>query len=69
MFFNKVPSTKRIWFGTRHKDYQQEVKYFLWMAMHDAHMVGNNWLWDGYSNKMKEQHECKICGVTETMEL
>lgn len=33
-----------IWTTIRHKDLARTTRYFLWMAIHDAYMIGTNWL-------------------------
>ncbi|KAH9915666.1 ribonuclease H-like domain-containing protein [Fomitopsis serialis] len=68
VFFDEKPSEATIWRGLRHKDIRREVRYFLWMAMHDAYMVGTNWLRPGYSDEMQERNECKVCRETESMD-
>ncbi|KAH9919254.1 uncharacterized protein B0H18DRAFT_1086704 [Fomitopsis serialis] len=66
--YKTTPSEESIWRNIRHKDLRREIKYFLWMATHDAYMVGSNWLRTGYSDEMKARHECQTCGVEESME-
>lgn len=67
-FFGITPSESAIWKGLRHKDIRKEVRYFLWMAAHDAYMIGTNWQRANYSPELQQRGECEICGRTETME-
>ncbi|KZT66614.1 hypothetical protein DAEQUDRAFT_674711, partial [Daedalea quercina L-15889] len=62
------PTEGQIWKSLSHNDFRREVRYFMWMAMHDAYMVGSNWLRPGYSEEMQARHECKHCGQIESME-
>lgn len=57
-----------IWKGIRHKDLRREVRYFLWMTTHDAYMVRTNRQRPGYSDELQARHECRSCGVVESME-
>ena len=66
-FFGEVPSAHAIWNGIRHKDIRREVRYFLWMAAHDAYMIGSNWQRAGYSPELRERGECQVCGQIESM--
>jgi len=40
--FGKRPTTKKIWTKIRNKDLLRQAKYFLWMTIHNAYMVGNH---------------------------
>ncbi|KAK1230630.1 hypothetical protein PQX77_006273 [Marasmius sp. AFHP31] len=66
--FGFTPVKDEVWKALRHKDLQREEKYFLWMTMHDAYMVGSNWQRSGYKPEFQERAICKKCGVLETME-
>ncbi|PCH39164.1 hypothetical protein WOLCODRAFT_53697, partial [Wolfiporia cocos MD-104 SS10] len=68
VFFSETPTEPQIWRSLRHHDIRREVRYFLWMALHDGYMVGTNWLHPGYSQEMQDRSECRHCGVTETMD-
>jgi len=35
---------KNLWNGIRNNDLNCTTKVFLWMAIHDAYMIGENWL-------------------------
>ncbi|KAH9929188.1 uncharacterized protein B0H18DRAFT_1093996 [Fomitopsis serialis] len=61
-------SEAQIWTGIRNKDLRREIRYFLWMTIHDAYMVGSNWLRPSYSEELQARHECQICGVEESMQ-
>ncbi|TFY59887.1 hypothetical protein EVJ58_g5494 [Rhodofomes roseus] len=68
VFFGEHPTEAHIWTGIRHKDIRREIRYFLWMTMHDAYMVGTNWQRPGYSDELQTRQECAVCGLTESME-
>ncbi|KAH9907668.1 RNase H-domain-containing protein [Fomitopsis serialis] len=68
VFFHETPSEAQLWKGMRHKDIRKEVRYFLWMSMHDAYMVGTNWLRPSYSEELQRRHECSVCGQPESMD-
>lgn len=38
------------------------------MAMHDAYMIGVNWLWPGFAPEYQESSKCQKCHTTETMD-
>ncbi|KZT63676.1 hypothetical protein DAEQUDRAFT_777190 [Daedalea quercina L-15889] len=57
VFFRETPADAQLWKGIRHKDIRWEIRYLLWMTMHDAYM-----------EEMKQRHECSVCGVPETMD-
>jgi zinc-binding in reverse transcriptase len=59
---------KNLWKAIRHKDISRTARYFLWMSLHDAYMVGSNWLRPGFAPEYQERSECKICHKTESME-
>ena len=67
-FFTVEPTESAIWRGIRHKDIRREVRYFLWMAAHDAYMIGTNWQRTNYSLELQQRGNCEVCGCTETME-
>ncbi|KAG6894055.1 hypothetical protein C0992_007657, partial [Termitomyces sp. T32_za158] len=66
--FGKRPTEGRIWKSFRHKDFSKKQSYFLWMATHDAYMVGSHWLRPAYKEEKQERARCKHCGILETMD-
>ena len=61
-------SEKEIWRGIWQKDLSKTTQTFLWMAIHDAYMIGDNWLRPGYAAEYQERSECQTCIQTETMD-
>ncbi|KAJ7721944.1 hypothetical protein DFH07DRAFT_1007291, partial [Mycena maculata] len=61
-----LPPQSKIWSATRHKDFGRNIRYFLWMLIHDAYYMGFHWK-DMPGHDYKEK--CQKCGVTESMEL
>ncbi|KAJ7140527.1 ribonuclease H-like protein [Mycena crocata] len=60
-----APPESRIWSSIQHKDIPRNIRYFLWMLIHDGYKVGNHWTKiPGY----EEQGKCRVCDETETME-
>jgi ribonuclease HI len=57
-----------IWKTIRHPDLHHNTRAFLWMAIHDAYMIGTNWLRPGFAPEYQERSECHHCHVVETME-
>lgn len=68
VFFDEAPLEAQIWRGIRHRDIKREVRYFLWMAMHDVYMVGSNWQRPGYSEELQARQECAVCGLPESLD-
>jgi len=64
----KTLTEAEIWKGTRHRDLARTTRYFLWMTMHDAYMVGDKWLRPSFAAEFQERSECRHCRKTETME-
>src|SRR5271154_1821387 len=61
-------SEKEIWRGLQHKDLSKTSRSFLWMATHDAYMIGTSWLRPGYAAEYQERSKCQTCIQTETMD-
>ena len=59
---------KDIWKGMRQKDLAKTTQNFLWMAIHDAYMIGNNWLRPEYAAEYQRRSECQTCIQIETMD-
>jgi hypothetical protein len=55
----------RMWKLLRNKDIPREMRYFMWMTMHDVYIVGDKWLQSNFSNKIKERSKCKHCNRAE----
>ncbi|EIN13957.1 hypothetical protein PUNSTDRAFT_59807 [Punctularia strigosozonata HHB-11173 SS5] len=66
--FNKLPSPARIWKSIQNKDIARETRYFLWMAMHDAYMLGDKWLRPSCPADLRERSVCAHCDKIESME-
>jgi ribonuclease HI/exonuclease III len=62
------PATSTIWTSIRNKDLSPSFRYFAWMAIHDAYMMGQNWLRDNYTQEQKDRAMCQYCGALETMD-
>ena len=67
--FNIKLTEENLWNGLRNNDLSRTTKVFLWMTMHDAYMVGTNWLRTSYSPEYQERGECQVCHTTETMDV
>ncbi len=59
---------KDLWYGIRCHDLSRTTRVFLWMAMHDAYMIGTNWLRPGFAPEYQDRSECHACHTTETMD-
>ena len=59
---------QNIWVAIRHPDLHRNARAFLWMTIHDAYMVGSNWLRPGFAPEYQERSECQHCHEIETME-
>ncbi|KAF5371874.1 hypothetical protein D9615_006992 [Tricholomella constricta] len=66
--YKKRPTTEAIWKSTRRKDLSRQQRYFLWMAIHDAYMVGTHWQRDSFSAEIQSRANCSHDGATETLE-
>jgi ribonuclease HI len=56
---------KKIWMSVRHTDFARNVRYFLWMTVHDGYKVGLHWKnLVGY----EDRGTCDRCDDYETME-
>ncbi|KAF8902958.1 hypothetical protein CPB84DRAFT_1678379 [Gymnopilus junonius] len=66
--FGKLPSPSAIWKSIRQKDISRNIRYFLWMTIHNAYMVGRNWERPGFSPDFQQHSKCTVCNVTESME-
>jgi len=66
--FNKKPTEESIWKAMRNKDFSRQARYFMWMAAHDAYMIGTNWLRENASLDIQFRSMCTHDGEIETME-
>ncbi|KAF9263182.1 hypothetical protein L218DRAFT_830286, partial [Marasmius fiardii PR-910] len=66
--YNIMPLISKVWKGLCHKDLSRECKYFYWMTMHDAYMVGSNWQRSNYKPEFQMRALCRKCGVLEDMD-
>ncbi|KZT27127.1 RnaseH-domain-containing protein [Neolentinus lepideus HHB14362 ss-1] len=65
--FGYRPSEGQIWRSQRSKDVSREARCFLWMATHDAYMIGEKWLRPSVSVEKQARALCPSCGVLETL--
>ncbi|TFK80662.1 ribonuclease H-like protein [Polyporus arcularius HHB13444] len=56
-----------IWSSLRSKHVSRPASQFMWMAIHDAYMIGTHWLRPNMSNEMRARAICAICGEQESM--
>ncbi|KAK0221507.1 hypothetical protein IW262DRAFT_1447889 [Armillaria fumosa] len=56
--FGDRPTNERFWKSLRHKDITRNIRYILWMMVHNAYMVGMNWLQPNYKPEFQEQAYC-----------
>jgi ribonuclease HI len=61
----ETPTDSAIWTSTKHKDIPRNIRFFLWMLIHDGYKVGSYWKKLG---DFDERMECRVCGVDETMD-
>ncbi|KAF4615476.1 hypothetical protein D9613_003370 [Agrocybe pediades] len=59
---------EQIWKAVRHKDHSRNIRYFLWMTLHDAYMVGTNWQRATYAPELQNRGNCTMCNKTESMQ-
>jgi len=59
---------KNLWNGIRNNDLNRTTRVFLWMTIHDAYMIGENWLRPGFALEYQERSMCQVCQTTETMD-
>ncbi|TBU61897.1 hypothetical protein BD310DRAFT_779297, partial [Dichomitus squalens] len=45
----------------------REARRFMWMSIHDAYMIGPNWLKDNMSEEQKSRATCGVCNELESM--
>ncbi|KAF5376294.1 hypothetical protein D9615_008538 [Tricholomella constricta] len=65
--FGGRPTSASIWKSVRRKEFSRPQRYFLWMAIHDAYMIGTHWLRATMSQEMQERATCTHDGSIETM--
>ncbi len=56
-----------IWLSLRSKHISRPISQFMWMAIHDAYMVGTHWLRPTMSDDLRARATCTACGECETM--
>ncbi|TBU56969.1 hypothetical protein BD310DRAFT_788862, partial [Dichomitus squalens] len=66
--FGIYPTNQMIWKGLRSRHITYTVRYFLWMAIHDGYMIGDQWMRPNMSAELQERATCNKCGSTESME-
>ncbi|KAI9065870.1 hypothetical protein FKP32DRAFT_1646925 [Trametes sanguinea] len=59
---------KAIWVALSRSTMTREVAQFVWKALHDLYMVGEQWLKPGMRPELQERATCKVCGVVESLE-
>jgi len=60
-----TPPESKIWASTRHKDTARNIRFFLWMMLHDDYKVG--YYWEKITGS-ENWGKCSKCGVTESMQ-
>ncbi|KAJ7142127.1 hypothetical protein C8R43DRAFT_954469 [Mycena crocata] len=61
----ETPAPSTIWKSTKNKDISRNIRFFLWMLIHDGYKVGQHW------EKIpghEEKATCKVCDCPETMQ-
>ncbi|GLB44704.1 putative RNA-DNA hybrid ribonuclease activity [Lyophyllum shimeji] len=66
--FDLSPTDASVWKAIRNKDFSRQSRYWLWMSMHDAYMIGSHWLRPKYSQEYQARAFCEHDGQLETME-
>ncbi|KAF8067091.1 ribonuclease H-like domain-containing protein [Lyophyllum atratum] len=66
--FNISPTDAGIWKAVRNKDFSRQSRYWLWMSVHDAYMIGSQWLRPNYAQELQARAFCEHDGQLETME-
>ncbi|KDQ32355.1 hypothetical protein PLEOSDRAFT_1034309 [Pleurotus ostreatus PC15] len=62
-----APSEGQIWRTLKSKDFSRQIRFFLWMSIHDAYKIGKYWT-DTIGGDYTERGLCKHCNnVTEDM--
>lgn len=56
-----------IWTSFRTKHVSRPAVQFMWMAVHDAYMIGTHWLRPNMSAELQERALCRVCGECESM--
>jgi len=66
--FGTQPTEEKIWKSMRSKDILRKNRQFIWLAAHDAYMVGTQWLRESFTSDMKDRAYCNHCqGRIETL--
>ncbi|KAJ7055967.1 hypothetical protein C8F01DRAFT_1257787 [Mycena amicta] len=62
-----IPTARLIWKGSRNRVFNRNIRYFMWMIMHNGYKLGK--YWRNIPN-CSEREKCPTCGVNveETME-
>ncbi|KAJ7018378.1 hypothetical protein C8F04DRAFT_977361, partial [Mycena alexandri] len=63
--FSFCPTPAEIWKSIRHKDFNRQVKNFLWKSIHGAHRIGSFWT---HIPECRERATCNFCNETEDLE-
>ncbi|KAJ7610555.1 hypothetical protein DFH06DRAFT_1246080 [Mycena polygramma] len=53
-----------MWGSLKNKDISRNIRFFMWMLIHDGYKVGHHWL---HITGFEHQGRCSSCGVTESM--
>ncbi|KAL4255818.1 hypothetical protein AB1N83_014347 [Pleurotus pulmonarius] len=65
----KAPDEKSIWKATRHPEFSRQIRYFMWMAIHDAFKIGEYWINNTSDEEYQKRGRCPHCDeAIETME-
>ncbi|KAF5373439.1 hypothetical protein D9615_009490 [Tricholomella constricta] len=66
--YDRRPTSQSIWKSFRRKDLSRQQRYFLWMATHDAYMIGSHWQRDNFNDEQQERAMCTHDGTLESMD-
>ena len=66
--FSVSQPSSTIWNALKSQHMTREASYFYWMAIHDAYMIGNQWLRPKMPDELKERAMCRTCGNVESMD-
>ncbi len=56
-----------VWKSLRSKHLTRLTSQFMWMAIHDAYMIGTHWRRPNMSTELQAREMCSACGESESM--
>lgn len=65
--FERIPTEGKLWKSLQSKDFSREVRYFLWMTMHDAYLAGDKRLHPSFLQELQERNQCAEREVVESI--